>query len=59
MEEDMINKPWKEWTESGITEKTIAMLEAEDITTLADFAITTEEDRADLRKAGISGGQIP
>ena len=34
----MINKLWKEWTDSGITDKTIAILQAEDIETLADFA---------------------
>ena len=57
MDEDILNKAWKDWTDAGITQKTIAILEEEDITTLGDFAITTDADRTELRKAGITLGQ--
>ena len=57
MDDDILNKAWKDWTDAGITQKTIAILEEEDITTLGDFAITTDADRTELRKAGITLGQ--
>ena len=58
MDDDVVNKAWKDWTESGINEKTVAILDNEDIATLGDFVITTDEDRAELKKAGISMGQF-
>lgn len=58
MDEVIAKKLLSEWKEKGITEKTLEALEKEDVVTVGDFSLMTAEDRAELRSAGISIGQM-
>ena len=53
----MLNTPWEECTDIGLTEKTIELLNQHDIETLADFSLASNDDIAELRSAGLTMGQ--
>ena len=58
MDEVLAKKQLSEWKEKGLTEKTIGILAAEEVMTMGDLALTSMDDRADFRKAGVSIGQM-
>ena len=49
---------FKDCEEMGISKKTADILHKEDINTMTDFCLTTMEDHVELRKAGVTLGQM-
>lgn len=58
MDEVLSKKQLSDWKDKGLTDKTIGILAAEEVMTMEDFALTSMDDRAEFRKAGVSIGQM-